>query len=164
MSDYQVRKGKECEDEIVAQNFYEMWIDIGMTPDSIEENWKEIVLDRIRDNRKNLELSTIVIVDNSNGEIVGSCVCQIYSSDSLHPDVIKRSAYQGGYLWGVFIKPECRNKGLGKKMMKVCTEYFKEIGCSEAKLWASDKGKPIYKHEGYDFINDGIQEMVLKLV
>lgn len=31
ISKYIIRKGYEKEDKIVAQNFYEMWIDIGMT-------------------------------------------------------------------------------------------------------------------------------------
>jgi GNAT superfamily N-acetyltransferase len=161
-SNYKVRRGLESEDGIVADNFYEMWLDICMKPDDIFDNWKEIFMESLKEYRRDLKCSTIVVV-NELDEVVGSCVCQIYSTTSLHPDVIKRSTYQGGYLWGVFVKPEYRNKGLGKIMISGCTEYFKEIGCSEAKLWASEKGKPIYKHNGYEFIYDGVQEMVLSL-
>ncbi|KAI8066112.1 acyl-CoA N-acyltransferase [Thamnidium elegans] len=162
-NEYVIRRGHESEDEIIADNYYNMWLDIGTCPEDIEDNWKETVMYRIKKNRKDLKLSTIVIVDDCQ-KIVGSAACQIHSSELLHPDIMKRSVYQAGYLWGVFINPECRNKGLGKKMIKMCTEYFKEIGCHEAKLWASNKGKPIYRHEGYTlFDDDRIQEMVLKI-
>jgi hypothetical protein len=51
ISKYIIRKGHEKEDEIVAQNFYEMWIDIGMTNDDIDEKWMEIILNKIKKDR-----------------------------------------------------------------------------------------------------------------
>lgn len=111
ISKYIIRKGYEKEDKIVAQNFYEMWIDIGMTNDDIDENWMEIILNKIKKDRYELKLTTIVVVDVNNNEekIIGSAVCQIYNTNSLHPHIIKYTTLQTGYIWGVYVKPEYRN-------------------------------------------------------
>lgn len=159
-SKYIIWKGYEKEDKIIVQNFYDMWIDIGMESNDIHENWMEITLNKIKENRKELKLTTIVIVDDKE-KIIGSAVCQIYNTNSLHPHIIKYTTLQSGYIWGVYVKSDFRNKGLGKKLIEECNKYCKEIGCSEIKLWASEKGKAVYKHAGYDFINEGIQEMIL---
>lgn len=123
ISKYIIRKGYEKEDKIVAQNFYEMWIDIGMTNDDIDENWMEIILNKIKKDRYELKLTTIVVVDVNNNEekIIGSAVCQIYNTNSLHPHIIKYTTLQTGYIWGVYVKPEYRNteiKELEKNLLK----------------------------------------------
>lgn len=162
INSYIVRKGLEQEDEIVSSNFYYMWEDIGMKSTDFNENWMEITLNKIKKDRKELKLTTMVVVDvNDKKTIIGSAVCQIYNTNSLHPHIIKYTSFQSGYIWGVYVKPEYRNKGLAKKLIKECNNYCKEIGCTEIKLWTSDKGKPVYKYSGYNFINEGIQEMIL---
>lgn len=123
ISKYIIRKGYEKEDKIVAQNFYEMWIDIGMTNDDIDENWMEIILNKIKKDRYELKLTTIVVIDVNNNEekIIGSAVCQIYNTNSLHPHIIKYTTLQTGYIWGVYVKPEYRNteiKELEKNLLK----------------------------------------------
>lgn len=165
MDKYIIRKGLEKEDEIISQNFHKMWLDIGINESDLEDNWMEITLDKIKKDRKDLKLTTIVIlnINNNKETIIGSAVCQIYNTNSLHPHIIKYKTLQSGYIWGVYIKPKHRNKGLAKKLINECNNYCKEIGCSEVKLWGSIKGIPVYKKCGYKFINDGIQEMILNL-
>lgn len=129
MDKYIIRKGLEKEDEIISQNFYKMWLDIGINESDFENNWMEITLDKIKKDRKNLKLTTIVILDINNKEtIIGSAVCQIYNTNSLHPHIIKYTTLQSGYIWGVYINPKHRNKGLAKKLINECNNYCKEIG------------------------------------
>lgn len=119
MDKYIIRKGLEKEDEIISQNFYKMWLDIGIKESDFEDNWMEITLDKIKKDRKILKLTTIVIlnINNNKETIIGSAVCQIYNTNSLHPHIIKYTTLQYGYIWGVYIKPKHRNKGLAKKLI-----------------------------------------------
>lgn len=75
----------------------------------------------------------------------GASVCFIKYSDnspigfaqcSLRHDYVEgTSSSPVGYLEGVFIKNEYRNKGYGKELVLACEEWAKNMGCRE---FASD--------------------------
>ncbi len=75
----------------------------------------------------------------------GTSVCYIkYSDDlpigfarcSLRNDYVEgTSSSPVGYLEGIFIKEEYRNKGYGRELISYCEKWAKDMGCSE---FASD--------------------------
>ncbi len=75
----------------------------------------------------------------------GTSVCFVEFSDnlpigfaqcSLRNDYVEgTSSSPVGYLEGVFIKEEHRNKGYGKELLLACEKWAKDMGCSE---FASD--------------------------
>ncbi|MEK6809611.1 MAG: GNAT family N-acetyltransferase [Nanoarchaeota archaeon] len=56
--------------------------------------------------------------------IVGSLILRI----KVNP--FRRQKY--GDIWDIYLEPECRGKGYGKKMLEFADEYFKRNGCSYA--------------------------------
>lgn len=62
--------------------------------------------------------------------VLGACV-----NTDLSDYVEGTATSPVGYLEGIFIKPEYRNKGLARELIKACEEWAKEKGCKE---FASD--------------------------
>ena len=91
--------------------------------------------------------SSIEELKTDFSEIINSCtsVCFIKYSDnlpigfaqcSLRNDYVEgTSSSPVGYLEGVFIEKEYRNKGYGKELVSACEKWAKDMGCRE---FASD--------------------------
>ncbi len=91
--------------------------------------------------------SSVAELESDFSEIINSdaSVCFIKFSDnlpigfaqcSLRNDYVEgTSTSPVGYLEGVFIKKEYRNKGFGKQLVESCEKWARDIGCSE---FASD--------------------------
>ncbi|MEL7241682.1 MAG: hypothetical protein AAGM40_04960 [Cyanobacteria bacterium J06573_2] len=72
----QIRETIPGEDAIIAEYFYQMWLDIGVPKKSIKSNHHDLTLEFIKQARQNLSYKGFVAeVDNI---IVGSASCQIY--------------------------------------------------------------------------------------
>lgn len=135
-----IREANVEEAILIAEHFYKMWLDIGIPEDAIEENWQQIILQFIENARKNLFYQAFVA--EVDGIIVGSASCQLYAG--LYPNVIKLNHRKLGYLWGVYVEPAHRRKGIAKQLTNTVVEYLKNIGCTRVVLNASPAGKPVY--------------------
>jgi GNAT superfamily N-acetyltransferase len=144
------------EDSALAQDFYKMWLDNNISTESIQSNWLEITLQFI--DRARQELAYKAFVAEINGEIVGSAGCHLFAG--LYPDIIIDRDRKYGYIWGVYVEPKYRKKGIAKKLTTKTIEYLKALGCSRAILNASPSGKPVYLSLGFSESN----EMLLDLV
>ncbi|DBA70376.1 TPA: hypothetical protein ACH3X2_011792 [Trebouxia sp. C0005] len=93
----------------------------------------------------------------ADGKPAGSVSCQLFSG--LYPLVFLESARKLGYIWGVFVEPEHRKKGLARQLTHQAIIYLQSIGCTRIVLHASAKGTGMYKSLG--FVNNN--EMKLDL-
>lgn len=61
-----------------------------------------------------------------------------------------------GCIWGIYVKPNCRRKGVGRNLMKKAFEDFNRIGCHKARLevFARNVGA-ISFHEHLGFKQEG---------
>lgn len=140
-----IREAISQEDSIIAEHFYQLWLDIGVEKNSIKSNYRDIILKFIKQARQNLfHKSFVAEIDNV---IVGSASCQIYTG--LYPNVLTEEYRKYGYIWGVYVESSYRKKGIGKKLTNATAEYLKTIGCTKAILNASPAGKPIYESLGF---------------
>ncbi|PAX54101.1 GNAT family N-acetyltransferase [Brunnivagina elsteri] len=129
------------EDILISEHFYKMWIDVGIPEDGIEDNWQEIIIQFIENARQNLFYQSFLA--EIDGVIVGSTSCQLYAG--LYPNAIKSNYRQFGYIWGVYVEPEYRRKGIAKQLTNTAIEHLKNIGCTRIILNASPDGKPVYQ-------------------
>lgn len=78
---YTIRRSAPADDDVVAENTYKMWLDIGYSPESIVKDWREKTLDRLRVVKRDLKMATFVAVsvdDESNETVVGSAIVQLW--------------------------------------------------------------------------------------
>jgi ribosomal protein S18 acetylase RimI-like enzyme len=70
-----------------------------------------------------------------------------------------------GTLWGMYVKPEYRGQGIGKKMANlILTAAKQDAGCEQAMITVTPPGSPAQKfYEDLGFIQYGIEYRALKL-
>lgn len=135
-----IREANVEEAILIAEHSYKMWLDIGIPEDAIEENWQQTILQFIENARQNLFYQAFVA--EVDGILAGSASCQLYAG--LYPNIIKLNHRKLGYLWGVYVEPAHRRKGIAKQLTNTVVEYLKNIGCTRVILNASPAGKPVY--------------------
>jgi ribosomal protein S18 acetylase RimI-like enzyme len=141
----QIRKVSLGEEKLIAEHFYKMWIDIGVPENAIEPNWEEIILQFIQNARDNLQYQGFIAEVDS--VVVGSSSCQLYAG--LYPNVFGDNHRKFGYIWGVYVEPAYRRRGIAKELTNAAVDYLKSIGCTRVVLNASPDGKPVYTSLGF---------------
>ncbi len=143
------------EDPILAQHFYQLWLDNNVAPESIHEDWLEVTLEFIAKARQ--ELSFQAFVGRIEGEIVASASCQLFAG--LYPSPFKPSFRQYGYIWNIFVESASRRQGIGTQLTQAAIDYLQTLDCTHAILHASPFGKPVYENLGFMPKNEMILEL-----
>ncbi|MEM7554340.1 MAG: GNAT family N-acetyltransferase [Cyanobacteria bacterium P01_A01_bin.84] len=143
--EFSIREATFAEDAIIARHFYQMWLDVGIEENNIQENWESITLEFIKSARQNLYYKGFLA--EIDGVIVGSTSCQLFSG--LYPNILNEKARKYGYIWGVYVEKSYRRNGIAKQLTNTAVEYLKTIGCKRAVLNASPAGKPVYESMGF---------------
>ncbi|MEB3218423.1 MAG: GNAT family N-acetyltransferase [Nostocales cyanobacterium 94392] len=144
-----IRETISKEDLIIAEHFCKLWLDIGVPENFIQSNYRNLTLEFIKEARQNLFYKGFVVeVDNL---VVGSASCQLFTG--LYPNVLKEGYRKYGYIWGVYVEPSYRRKGIAKQLTNAPVEYLKTIGCTKAILNASPAGKSVYESLGFSLTN-----------
>lgn len=150
-----VRAASPSEDTLIADHFYQMWHDNNVPEDLIRPNWQSITLEFIEQARQTLSYQAFVA--EVEGRVVGSASCQLFAG--LYPLVLSQQYRHDGYIWGVYVEPPYRNRGIAKQLTAQTVDYLRSLGCDRAVLNASPSGKPVYVSLGFTESN----AMVLSL-
>ena len=96
------------QDSIIAQHFYQLWIDNDIPANLIRDDWHSTTVKFIQDARRELEFQAFVaqIAD----QIIGSASCQLFTG--LYPAILKTQQRKYGYIWNVYVEPEYRRRGV----------------------------------------------------
>jgi ribosomal protein S18 acetylase RimI-like enzyme len=141
----QIRAATLQEDALIAEHFYQMWIDNHVAPEAIIADWRETVLQFIGHARR--ELSYQAFVAQVDDHPVGSIGCQ--SVTGLYPNIMTAIERCDGYIWGVYVEPAYRRRGIATQLTERAIAHLKAIGCTHAVLNASLSGKPLYAQLGF---------------
>ncbi|MGB3654080.1 MAG: GNAT family N-acetyltransferase [Rivularia sp. (in: cyanobacteria)] len=140
-----IRETTSKEDSIIAEHFYQMWLDVGAPEKFIKPNHCNLTLEFIKEARQNLFYKGFVAeIDNL---IVGSASCQVFTG--LYSLILEEEYRKYGYIWGVYVEPSHRRKGIAKQLTNATIEHLKTINCTKAILNASPAGKPVYENLGF---------------
>ncbi|AFZ34408.1 GCN5-related N-acetyltransferase [Stanieria cyanosphaera PCC 7437] len=150
------RKATNQEDCVIAQHFYQLWLDNEVSPDLIRDDWLEVTLKFIDHARQ--ELLFQAFVAEIEGKIIASASCQLFAG--LYPSPFKPEYRYYGYIWNVYVESAYRRQGIASKLSNESINYLKSLGCTRAILHASPHGKPIYEKLGFVANN----EMRLELI
>ena len=93
-------------------------------PDNTEDELVEIILEYMDQD------GSAVFAEKRNGEFIAAALC------SLRHDYVEGCETSPvGYLEGVSVREEYRNRGVAKRLVEECEQWAREKGCSE---FASD--------------------------
>ena len=145
VTDVTVRPCRRDEWDILADHEYAMWRDIGAAPDQIRPDWRARTLRFIEDAAECRQFSASVAV--AEGRIVGSACGQI--SAGLSPDILEPHYKRKGYIWGVYVAPDWRGRGIARSLTAAVTEHLRSVGCTQIHLNASAAGRPVYEKLGF---------------
>ena len=140
-----VREALVREDTLIAQHFYQLWLDNGVTAEQICTDWLEITLQFI--DRARQELAYQAFVAEIDGEIVGSAGGQLFAG--LYPQPFVSEYRKYGYVWNVYVESSYRRQGIGNQLTKKTINYLQSLGCTRILLHASPFGKPLYESMGF---------------
>ncbi len=140
-----IREATIKEDSLIAEHFYQLWLDIGVHESNIQLEWQNITLKFIAEARRDLFYKAFVAeIDNV---VVGSVSCQLFAG--LYPNVFNNEYRKFGYIWCVYVEQSYRRQGIAKHLTNKAIEYLKVIGCTRVVLNASPLGKPVYSSLGF---------------
>lgn len=83
----------------------------------------------------------VILVEERDGVAVGMCGCGLY-----HLDV------RDGYLWGMFVSPSVRRRGVGAALLREAVAFLRPLGvrCMRARVTASNRGAvEFYRRAGF---------------
>ncbi|MBD2740368.1 GNAT family N-acetyltransferase [Coleofasciculus sp. FACHB-1120] len=144
-----IREAFPEEDSLIAEHFYQMWLDNDVPSDSIESDWLDITLQFIEGARK--ERCYKAFVAEVDGRAIASASCQLFAG--LYPHILKPEYRNYGYIWGVYVEPPHRRQGLAKKLTLCAIDHLKSLNCTRVILHASPSGKPVYSSLGFSETN-----------
>ena len=145
-----IRPGLSTEDPLIAQHFYQLWLDNQVPPDQILPDWQQITLQFLTTARQTLGYRSFVA--EVEGQVVGSVGCQYFAG--LYPLLISQDQRRYGYIWGVYVDADYRRQGIGRQLTEVAVEYLRSQHCTHAILHASPLGKPVYEQLGFTVSNE----------
>lgn len=141
----EIRKALSGEDGLIADYFYRMWLDNDVSAEMLIPNWQTEVTQFIQQSRQHLAYQAFVaVIDN---QIVGSVNCQRFAGP--YPNILQLTYRCDGYIWGVYVEPAYRHRGIGKRLTIASLLYLKSIDCTHAVLNASPFGKSLYEQLGF---------------
>jgi GNAT superfamily N-acetyltransferase len=143
------RHGTSADDDAIAEHFYKLWRDNNVSPQDIRPDWREAILSFIEQAREALAYQSFIA--EIEDRIVGSVGCQIFAG--LYPIPFQAHYRQDGYIWGVYVESDYRQKGIGTVLTQMSVEYLRGIGCTRVVLNASPSGKPVYERLGFQSHN-----------
>lgn len=93
-----------------------------------------------------------VVLAEEDGRIVGTAIVFYYQSV---PSVFNVSG-KNAYITSMYVKEECRRKGIATIMLQQLIDNAKKKGYSIIMLNASEMGKGLYKKLGFTDIQNGM--------
>ncbi len=145
-----IRLAKPVEHAALADAFYKMWLDNGMTASDFTHNWKAATLGFMAEVSDCHEGCAYVAVD---GEFVAG-TAQAHISRKLYPQALKPEVRKDGYIWGVYVDPAYRRQGLARRLTQACMTHLRDVGCTRVILHASPTGRPVYEGLGFAATNE----------
>jgi len=140
-----IRPCRRDEWDRLAENEYAMWRDLGAAPDQIRPDWRAQTLRFLEEAARSCLGGAFVAVQE--GRVVGSACGQVFCG--LSPDLLEPHYRRKGYLWGVYVAPDCRGRGIGRALTQAVVEHLRSVGCTQVHLHASPAGRSVYESVGF---------------
>ena len=152
---YTLETATADDDDLIAEHYLRLWDGYGFARDQHVPGSETLVRRFMNEARATQELRAFVC--RSDGEAVASAACQVRRAP--YPEVLLPTIRKIGYVWSVYVAPDHRRRGIARELMRACTGYLADIGCTSVILHSSGAGLELYKGLGFE----GTSELRLTL-
>lgn len=150
-NDFLVEAAGPEADKVVVKNWQQMWLEAGVAETELKPDLPKITTSFIEIARDKLQYQTF-IARNKSGCIIGSASCQTWHGPL--PLVLTESVFKFGTVWGVYVEPIYRRKGVATSLMEHCMDHWRSIGCQKGiLLYASEGGRQVCERLGFQPFN-----------
>jgi GNAT superfamily N-acetyltransferase len=146
----EIRTGTPADDLTLIEHFVAMWTDLGTPAAAIVPDAAQRVAAFVAEARTSYDFASFHVIEG--GAIVGTACCQRYRAP--YPDILTPDRRLYGYIWGVYVVPNARRRGLARRLTEVTLDRLRSLGCSRAILNASPPGEGVYRALGFEPSNE----------
>lgn len=140
-----LRTATEADDELIARHFLATWREAGVPAEAVLGDAHARIHAFLAEARAGLGFAAFVA--EADGAPVGSAACQFYRAP--YPDVLAPSHRRYGYIWGVYVEPAWRRRGIARRLTAATLDHLRALGCTRALLNASPEGRLVYAGMGF---------------
>ena len=134
------------DDALLADYYHQHWLAMGLAPADVAPDWREGALAFIAGARRGRAFAGFVARDA--GRPVGGACCHLV--ERAYPAFRAGDARVVGYVWGVYVEPSSRARGLGAALVRACLGHLSARGCGRALLHAGEQSRPLYERLGFE--------------
>lgn len=145
LAEVNFRIADRADDVTIARHFYQLWQDNSVPASAIVPNWEKEIIDFLDIARQQLNYRAFIA--EIDGTAIASVGCQLFAG--LYPIPFIESYRKSGYIWGVYVEPKHRQRGIGGALTEMAVNYLRSINCTRAILHASPSGMPVYTKIGF---------------
>lgn len=136
----------ESRDDALLADFYgRHWVAMGIDEATAAPDWRDAARAFIAGARADAHFAGFVARDRDRP--VGAACCHLVAR--VFPAFRVGDAGRIGYVWGVYVDPDQRGRGIGAALVRACVAHLEQRGCSRALLHAGDRSRPLYARLGF---------------
>ena len=150
-SGIRIREARPEELATAADFWGRMYRELQLGPE-LEADWRSKATSYFARRRTAAELEYFVA--EAVGEVIGTAGALIHDGFPVEFHDRRR-----GYIYGVYVVPAWRGKGLAARLTWAAVDWLRARGCTQIRLHAAEKARPIYDRLGFVPSN----EMVLRV-
>jgi GNAT superfamily N-acetyltransferase len=150
LAEVQFRAATPEEDHQIADHFFQLWQDNEVFAESLRPDQRQVTLQFIQQARQQLAYQAFVATVEHR--VMGSAGGQLFAG--LYPGVFADHFRKYGYIWGVYVEPTYRRRGIAKQLTHTVVDYLHSLGCTRVILHASPFGQPVYASLGFTAGNE----------
>jgi GNAT superfamily N-acetyltransferase len=130
---------------LLVENYGLHWVEMGVGAVDTRGDWRNQAHQFLANARMNDELAAFRA--QAESQTVGTACCHLVPR--AFPAFRNADAARLGYLWGVYVVPEQRGRGIGGLLVSACMTHLKSIGCGRAILHAGERSAVLYGRMGF---------------
>lgn len=143
---YAFERATLSDDGVLADHYLGLWHGYGVPPEHLLPDARGRVLAFLAEARAAHELGAFVC--RRDGAVVASAGCSVRRAP--YPEVIRPVHRKVGYVFGLFVEPAHRRRGLARNLTEACLDHLRAIGCKTVLLHSSQAGLPLYRAMGFE--------------
>ncbi|MBK1661001.1 GNAT family N-acetyltransferase [Paracraurococcus ruber] len=135
-----------ADDALLVEHYRLHWHEMGVAEDAARADWQAEARRFLREARARDGLAAFAARDAA-GAVIGTACCHLMPR--AFPAFRQGDADRIGYVWGLYVRPGARGRGVGGALVGRCVSHLKGLGCGRVLLHAGARSAPLYRRLGF---------------